>query len=202
MRRLGNEGGFSFLEVVLALGIIMILVAALVPTVSSKLEDAKIARAKDDVQLIAASIASFYNNVGVWPMYKDGTNASTSDSNTFSLLKSKDGVNPAVNSTATGWSLGTDNDTLEDQLVLNKPNDTNKAYPGWKGPYQTVSEDPWGHRYLVNVGHLKDDYGTHGLSHDVVVVLSAGPNGKVETSGNATANSFSIGGDDIACVVR
>ena len=203
MKRLGNEGGFSFLEIVIALGIIMILVSALVPAISSKLDDAKIARAKDDVQLIAASMATFYNNVGVWPMYQDGTNATTSSSNTFDILKSSDGVDPDVNATVTGWSsLKSDNDTLEDQLVSNTPNVNGNAYPGWRGPYQSVSADPWGHRFIVNVGRLNDEHGADGLSSKVVVVLSAGPNGTVETKGDVTANSFSIGGDDIGCVVR
>ena len=193
--RLGNQGGFSFLEIVIALGIIMILVAALVPTVSSKLEDAKIARARDDVQLIAASIASFYNNVGVWPMYDDGTD--TTSNHELKYLKSSDGDDPDT-SCGSDWHLTSDNDTLENQLVYNQPNGQNKPYPDWRGPYQNVSEDPWGKKYIVNVEHLL----TTGTDKKVVVVISAGPDGELDTGNNEAPEDFSVEDDDIACVIR
>jgi hypothetical protein len=58
---------------------------------------------------------------------------------------------------------------------------------GWHGPYITTLEaDPWGRAYLVNVDGLVD-------LRESAMVLSAGPNGIVETA----ANSVRPGGDDL-----
>ncbi len=221
MRRLGNEGGFSFLEVVLSLGIIMILVSALVPLASTQLKDAKIARAKDDVALIASAISQFNADTGEWPIWKKGTTC-TNGSGHYSYLVSKDGEMPG------GITLR-NNDTIDDQLVYNMPGGTiSNAYPdeasnsttAWRGPYihgpnsgnnkggrAAVSKDPWGNKYVVNVWALapSNDDGSTG-KHYVAVVISAGPNEKIDTpitKGTDTElRNFKVKGDDIACVIK
>jgi hypothetical protein len=81
---------------------------------------------------------------------------------------------------------------LEGHLVTNEAGYTRKEMvgfsKGWSGPYvDSVPVDPWGHRYGVNIGVMDQ-----GLP---VVVLSAGPNGKVETP--FRLNIYKAGGDDI-----
>jgi hypothetical protein len=98
---------------------------------------------------------------------------------------------------------------LEDHLVKNMPSgltttDTTKyATTGrfsWRGPYlEKLSEDPWGNRYLVNI--------KNGSPSDtpakVVWVLSAGPNGIIETKPNDLTDSGPVtGGDDTAVRIR
>ena len=64
--------------------------------------------------------------------------------------------------------------------------------------------DPWGNRYMVNVGALS------GLPHSdaaagvgrAVWVLSAGPNGIVETPFDQPADRAKLAGDDIGFRVR
>ena len=56
--------------------------------------------------------------------------------------------------------------------------------------------DPWGNRYLVNAGLLSDE------ASAAVWVLSAGPNGIVETPYRASTTSSGLGGDDIGARVR
>lgn len=224
--KLGNEAGFSFLEIVIALGIIMILVSALVPVVSTQLDNAKIARAKDDVQLIAAAIGQFNADTDEWPIWKAG-NACTNGDSFYNYLVSADGQLP--NNINLG-SLGSGYDTIEDQLVYNMPGGaTSSAYPDeagdttapWRGPYlhgpnggnnqgnlrAAVSKDPWGNKYVANVWALapaNDDGST--ANHYVAVVLSAGPNEKIDTPITTKADmklrDFQAKGDDIVCVIR
>jgi len=56
--------------------------------------------------------------------------------------------------------------------------------------------DPWGNRYLVNAGPLSD------AAPAPVWVLSAGPNGVIETPYRASSTSSGLGGDDIGARVR
>lgn len=73
--------------------------------------------------------------------------------------------------------------------------------------------DPWGNRYLVNIGARGYDSPlTLTLSplrvereserSSAVWVLSAGPNGIIETPFSAPASSAVLGGDDIGALVR
>lgn len=99
-------------------------------------------------------------------------------------------------------SLGTV-DLIEHYLVENTPagNPAN-AWPtptslesgGWRGAYLRAvpATDPWGHRYAVNVRYL-------GTRSDVLV-LSAGPNGMVETP--YEGRGLLAAGDDRAVLVR
>lgn len=63
---------------------------------------------------------------------------------------------------------------------------------------QPLRPDPWGNRYMVNVGILRRGAAA-GLSNEegVVWVLSAGPNGILETPYESAAASAVVGGDDV-----
>jgi len=195
-----DEGGFSFLEIVVVLAIIFILVAALVPVFASRLEQARIGRAKDDVQVIAVAMGKFYMDTAAFPVWKDGSNIGAPDCQPkYEALASADGEYPAGLGDQ-GWSI-TKVDTFENQLILNAPNYPDIGANCWRGPYlglnkgQRMNRDPWGNKYLANV---------RGFTvHDVVVmVISAGPDEKIETKAHSNYKSFQIGGDDIVCVIR
>ena len=95
----------------------------------------------------------------------------------------------------------TKTDGLENHLVKNSPGGTtDKRYAtagprAWRGPYlERVAQDPWGNRYLVNIKNADPT----DTSPNVVWVLSAGPNGKIETDPTTLADAGPIaGGDDI-----
>ena len=57
-----------------------------------------------------------------------------------------------------------------------------------------IPADPWGNAYMVNVG-------AH-ISHGAVWILSAGPDGIIETPFLQPAQSASVAGDDRALRVR
>src|SRR5262249_56218027 len=87
-------------------------------------------------------------------------------------------------------------DDLQNQLLSNGPGYTTSASLAkpfkWKGPYLDSTADPWGNMYLVNIINCKS------TSTDSCFVLSAGPNGKVETAFNISKiSSVSPRGDDI-----
>jgi hypothetical protein len=72
------------------------------------------------------------------------------------------------------------------------------AYPAvgevsWKGPYQNVfAADPWGNAYLVNIVDMS------ATPSEAVWVISAGPNGAMDTDADQVLTAPPvIGGDDI-----
>lgn len=103
-------------------------------------------------------------------------------------------------------SPGTVTDGLDNHLVKNSPaGTTDKPYPktglrAWRGPYlEKIAEDPWGHRYLVNIKNADPD----ADSKKTVWALSAGPNGRIETDPNSLTDSAPTpGGDDVAVRIR
>jgi hypothetical protein len=80
--------------------------------------------------------------------------------------------------------------TLDEHLVTNDAGHARRAglvgggmfWRGWAGPYLStgVGPDPWGYRYAVSVGHLTDGSGSNAI------VMSAGPNGVIETPFNTS----------------
>lgn len=73
----------------------------------------------------------------------------------------------------------------------------------WRGAYLTaiIGPDPWGNRYMSNVEFLGHPAGSTPSENDVFV-LSAGPNGRVDTAFAATTPTFATDNvDDIHAAV-
>ncbi len=73
---------------------------------------------------------------------------------------------------------------------------------GWSGPYlpESPGPDPWGRRYVVNIGLIPSaDSPTEdrGPARFAVWVMSAGPNGVIETSYRQPIGNAALAGDDI-----
>jgi hypothetical protein len=76
---------------------------------------------------------------------------------------------------------------------------------GWNGPYvnKPVSADPWGHAYLVNTGFLRGLPPRAGwCTRCAVYVISAGPNGLIETPFQQPIANANIFGDDLAVRIQ
>ena len=68
---------------------------------------------------------------------------------------------------------------------------------------QRLRSDPWGNRYLVNTGALQTGEGDEASPEPGAMwVLSAGPNGLVETPYAVPAMSAALGGDDIGARIE
>ena len=68
---------------------------------------------------------------------------------------------------------------------------------------QSLRSDPWGNRYLVNIGVLQTSEADEASTEPRALwVLSAGPNGLVETPYTASALSAVLSGDDIGARIE
>ena len=199
--KLGGDKGFTMLEMITVLAVIGVMAAVLTPMVLNYLDDAKRTKAEADVKSLAGVVLNLTRDVRRFPMYADGT--ATTGAPDIDLLRGP-GNDPSDNVTAgQSWALTTKTDLLENHLVKNAPATKKYATEGrfsWRGPYlEKLTEDPWGNRYLVNIknGNPSDK------PAKVVWVLSAGPNGIIETNPNALADSGpTVGGDDVAVRIK
>lgn len=195
----------SVIEVTLMLVVTTSLIAALAPTLAAVVRHAETTAATNAMTDIQTQVLQMLIDLGYTKFTIDGTSTGTQ----VNLLVS-DGDIPiecsAIAAACTSWQAVVDNTTgltdfLERHLITNNPrgsaaNDYEpEVEPNWKGAYLTapIDPDPWGNRYMVNVQFL-------GASTNDVIVLSAGPDEKIDTL--FTANPIVAGGDDIIVLVE
>jgi len=203
MQKIRGSKGFTLIEVIVVIAVIAILAAILAPQIAKHIKDAKVAKARADVNTIAAAIGDFYKDTGQWPTANDslGTTGTSKTNSGIYVLASNQGALAAGHSAATNqwntWaSSGTRGDTFRNQMVLNRiQGHQSWNYPvktgapaglsltdvlGWHGPYiKTVPSDPWGHKYYCNVRALYYGQGTY--IYDQCWIISSGPNGTIES---------------------
>ncbi|MCR4309303.1 MAG: type II secretion system protein GspG [Deltaproteobacteria bacterium] len=193
-----NEKGFTLIEVVVVVAVIAILAAVLTPYITKYIDDSKIAKARNEAQVIGAAMTNFYKDVGEWPNHNPTTTTGaavaavvlytgTVTPATAAIFTTPPAVVPVVQPwTGTVY-------TLDNSLLVNGA--SGNAYPQradmqWKGPYagSALPADPWGKPYVVNIT----------ATGGPIWVLSAGPNGKVQTR----VIDNVVLGDDIGFRVR
>jgi len=187
-----NEKGFTLIEVVVVVAVIAILAAVLTPYITKYIDDSKIAKTRNEAQVIAAAVTNAYKDLGRWP---NRINAATDYGGLYTGA-----TTPAAAffGAATGWAApGAPWNSLDTHLVTN-----GHTYPAagdtrWAGPYAAqLPTDPWGRPYVINAANF-----TSVVVPPIPVwILSAGPNGIVET--NIAAATTVTGGDDIGFRVR
>jgi prepilin-type N-terminal cleavage/methylation domain-containing protein len=203
LRNLTRNKGFTLLEIIIVLAIIGVLAGIFAPTLANYVESSKLRRAIEDNEMIGDGMGEFYNDLGEWPIWRNGSNI-TPTGLRYSVLRGP-GADPAIG-VGTGWPAltGVTVDLLENHLGVNTPgNNSANAYPtgngerAWRGPYiERFRPDPWGNRYLVNVEWLW--YGTVLTNRfRPVFVVSAGPNETIETAYSQTGPALTVGGDDL-----
>lgn len=187
--------GFTLIEMVVVLAVISILVAILVPTVAKNIQDAKITRAQNEVQVIAAGVLTLYKDTGKWPFTNapgpvGGVNRVLSGAPTDSLPT---GTADGAYAGAANWGALGPVKPLYDYLYFNNPDDDsgpgNDNQPGqdyplggefsWRGPYidKATYLDPWGNQYVISARYFPGNSlvsETAKAGHQVLV-LSAGP---------------------------
>lgn len=187
----GNLKGFTLIEVVVVVAVIAILAAVLTPYITKYIDDSKIAKARNETQVIGGAITNFYKDVGQWPNRNPSSGAVTTVLYTGGATPNS--YQNFVNAgSGTGWNAGSGN--LDNNLLVN--GNSGNLYPPsgdlrWKGPYASgaMPLDPWGRPYLVNVA-----------ATGALWVISAGPNQRINT--NATDNVIPNTSDDIGFRVR
>lgn len=195
--------GFSLIEIVVVLAIMGVIAAFLTPMLFDYMKESKLRRAQSDVQQIAGAIGRFNIDTGVYPVYTASPLQKTQA--TVKVL-----VTDGNNAEATGFTTWNEtwstNSYLQSHLEkgLIKDNDSYsaavKSPNKWAGPYMTdFKADSWGNRYYVSTEGF-----TPGSSK-AAFVLSAGPNGAIETAlsqESGTSSAFAVGNDDIAYRIK
>jgi hypothetical protein len=194
----------TLIEASIMLMVTAILIAAMAPLGSRTLDTARLTRAQQDIDAIAAAI----NNMMVecCSAFDPFTTTGASGGATVQMLVGDGDTPRQIGLTgAAEWDdpVGTSPtvvDFLERHLVTNTPiggGSYATGSPGWRGAYLNgpVDPDPWGNRYAVNVLYLR----TAPTSNDVFV-LSTGPDEEIDTE--FTVNGAKPGDDDITSVIR
>jgi prepilin-type N-terminal cleavage/methylation domain-containing protein len=195
INRIHGRAGFTLVEVVVVIAVVALLAAILAPLIAKNIDDAKLARAENEAQVIAAALAAFYKDVGRWP-----TMDATGTYNGVTQLATGTAAVPGTTVASNGWdsdTTGAGIDLLENHLYNNTPKGA-AAYPttgkrAWHGPYLNEAPlDPWGTPYMVNVEATDST-----TAVEKGFVISAGPNGVMDTAEGAVRATVPAG-DDIA----
>jgi len=200
------EQGFTLVEIVVVIAVVLLLTGIAVPMISGYVEDGRRARAQSEVKTLAASAELFYANTSLWP----ARDAAGTDNRLFVLTSGSTAVTAANNPwLATHawitWAGGAQGDLMNNHLTFNQPKGTAAAaYPmtgevAWRGPYSEGTPlDPWGRPYIMLVRSAWDGNATN---YKRVMLLSAGPNGRIDTLQQArSTDDFRV--DDIGIILH
>jgi prepilin-type N-terminal cleavage/methylation domain-containing protein len=203
-----DSGGFTLIELTVVLAVLVTLALVLTPSITNFINDSRVARTRTDTQTMAAAVVQFYKDNGFFPQWS-AANAGGPGAvaNRVDLLVS--GGNIPAAAAANQWTTGT-SDLIGGQLMGNTPGYTLKtaAAPfGWNGPYlsSSVGADAWNNRYMINVGLIDATEGTQaagGGTKSAVWVISAGPNGQIETPFAQPVTTAVLAGDDIGVRIQ
>ena len=200
--------GFTLIELTVVLAVIVTLALVLTPSIANFINDSRVARARNDCQTLASGIFQFYRDTGFFPVWTIAQNGGPGlPAHKVQVLASRG--NPPLEDVPTQWTTGATG-SLAEQLVNDVPGYALKSPTsqfGWNGPYfsSDIGADPWGNRYVVNIGLIDLSPGAATLSGQAklaVWVLSAGPNGTIETPFTQPILNAAVRGDDIAVRIQ
>jgi type II secretory pathway pseudopilin PulG len=175
------------IELTVVLAVLVTLALILTPSIANIISDSRSTRARSDCQTIAAAIVQFYRDTGFFPQWATALAGGPGPPDIRLQLLVTPGRTP-FEEQISQWTQGA-SDLMADQLLANAPGYTMRSTTsqfGWNGPYLSseLGSDPWGNRYAVNIGLIDTSPGvqtTAGRPKSAVWVLSAGPNGTIET---------------------
>ncbi len=193
----------------LAAAIAIVAAAAAVlllwPSVRRVQAESRRQQARQDVETITHALLRFYKDNGFFPLWDRAPAGTGSFLRRIDVLAGP-GDPPAARA-GSEWLNGITG-SFEDQLVSNAPSYRVRGGPdeqGWNGPYlpAEVAADPWSHHYAVNIGLIPtDDPADPDATKYAVWVLSAGPNGVIDTPYRQPLASAALAGDDIGSRVQ
>ena len=186
--------GFTLIELAVVLAVIAVLAAILTPLVTAYIDQARVTRAAADVRSIAQAYQLHKRDTGEFPIFDDTTGRDADNSVNDELVG--DGTLPSATLNWAFSDTGSINTYLNiNQLDLTTAN-PRRGQTAYRGPYlDLLNEDPWGNAYLVNAVNIEDS------SVNIGYVMSAGPDGGIDTDRDqVSSGALTVGDDDV--VVR
>ncbi len=83
--RLARARGFTLIEIMVVVVIIALLAAVIVPTVVNKVDEARVAKAKEDIQSLETALTEYRLDNSVYPSTQQGLEALVKRPNSSSL---------------------------------------------------------------------------------------------------------------------
>ena len=215
--KLGRQG-FTLVELVFVIAIIVVLAGILIPLALNKLGEADQARTDADLQGMASALTTFFTDSRHFPACNDpDCDPLNGATNNLKLLVFKGNASDVVVADISPTALGSgcsvdwnaagnlvsgngDQNNAFNHLIINNPNgDTTTGgvgtdYNKWKGPYiGKVGTDPYGNFYVAHMGAIeKGGSPINSAGKGFGWVLSAGVDGVFQTCPESTA----LAGDD------
>ena len=189
-----HRQGFTLIEAAVAIAVVAILSGIIVPLVVKNLRDSQRARALNDVQVIAAAVASQLKDTGRRPANAGGPNGSTGAGNAAwysgaapvagggaaSLTPTNVGLVGNANNTFLNLFSTTPTGAAADPAQVlyfgaaGAAIITSASEFAYKGPYMAADVcsklDPWGARYVITGYNA-----TQQTANGPIFVFSAGP---------------------------
>ncbi|MGH7831023.1 MAG: type II secretion system protein [Candidatus Binatia bacterium] len=219
MKRVRENRGFTLIELVFVVAIIVALSSIFLPLAFNALQKADEAGADASIQQIATALTAFFDDLRNFPTCDHATSCSPFPGAANDLVfvafgSGFDDLSATYPDAATGannWALATNDETTaarnnganhlveNDPLGNGTPNEpADYATAGqrrWRGPYVSrVDVDPWGRTFIAYVGAMQQGgqlvAGAAGTHRGWI--LSAGPNNSLDTLPNSSA----LVGDD------
>jgi prepilin-type N-terminal cleavage/methylation domain-containing protein len=194
-----REQGFTLIEAAVAIAVVAILSGIIVPLVIKNIGDSQTARAKNDVQVIAAAVAAQYKDLGARPHAASGTGATGVGDAIWGSPTGTAATNaPALGNNQTflqlfaGMTGGVASVTLATAAQDNQLwGTTAGAEFSWKGPYLgwdvADKANPWGGKYYIF------GYDANGQTNNTPIwVVCPGPDNTINTAVNPVANAVGL----------
>jgi len=208
-----SQKGFTLIELVFVIGIILALAGIIIPVALQKLEDADTARTNADLQAISTSLTLFFSDLRRFPACNDSgddCNPFNASNNDLKLLVFKgdptdvasgDVADQDSTVTCTGtqdWDAATNLETNPDEgknnafnhLVLNDPN-ADGTVDGTVAGQKDYNTERFNGPYVAKLG--EDVYGNFYIAHVGAMESSGTP--IVTTTGKAQGWILSAGPD-------
>ena len=199
---MSRNDGMTMIEITVILAVLGLLVGLVATAAGDLLEQSHAVRTGEEVDRIGRAIVEFYADTGYFPRTNDRFDGRPGDQEIGALISA---AQLPRSTASTGLWVESDLGLLAEHLTYN-----GKGYRvrnpidnrGWAGPYlpQAVGEDGWAHAYIVNVFWLDVRNVVEeadGTRLGAVWVLSAGPNGIIETPYYQPRDNARLYGDDI-----
>lgn len=206
-----SQRGFTLIEAAVAIAVVAILSGIIIPLVVKNMRDSQVARAKNDVQVIAAAIASQIKDTGRRPAFAAGPNVAVPAGGGIAsgLGQAIWASGPSPRTNVAGIGPGAGNSfvnlfTVGVQDVANYAaanvmfgSVANSEF-SYRGPYLgtdvAMKTDPWGSPYYI-LGYNATSQGYNGA----IWVVCAGPDKGVQAvNRTATATGYPTTWDQTA----